>query len=87
MADNINMTVYKKKMRVHVSKSLNVVKGWEYLGTIAAEHIAGPEYSHIPYLVDTSAYKLGHIFIQEAADVKFTKLIHYYSMDRINFLN
>ncbi|XP_003704392.1 uncharacterized protein LOC100884003 [Megachile rotundata] len=70
MADDINMTIYRKKMKVHVSKTLSIVKGWEYLGTIAAENICGPEYSHVPYLVDTYAYQFGSIFVQETSDVQ-----------------
>ncbi|CAK9812818.1 hypothetical protein ANTPLA_LOCUS7552 [Anthophora plagiata] len=70
MARESELVSLTKKLRVHVSKSLNLPKSWYLLGPYIAEHIAGSDYIHIPHLVDTKAYQIGHIFVQDASDIQ-----------------
>ncbi|CAK9827385.1 hypothetical protein ANTRET_LOCUS5081 [Anthophora retusa] len=70
MAREIELLSLTKKLRVHISKSLNLPKSWYLLGPYIAEHITGSDYIHIPHLVDTKAYQIGHIFVQEASDIQ-----------------
>ncbi|XP_015433597.1 PREDICTED: uncharacterized protein LOC107189552 [Dufourea novaeangliae] len=70
MALSRQMSTYKKKMRMHISKSMSIAKVWDIAGPIVSEQIAGSTYLPIPYLVDTKAYRIGHIFVQEPTDVQ-----------------
>lgn len=65
---------YKKKMRVHVSKSLNTIKSWDILGPLVTEQITGSEYMPVPYFVDTYAYQIGHIFVEEPLEVTYANI-------------
>lgn len=69
MASSVEMISFKKKKRVRVSKSMSIVKTWDIIGPIVAEEIGGSDYSHIPHLIDTKAYQMGHVFIQQPTEV------------------
>ncbi|CAL7950410.1 unnamed protein product [Xylocopa violacea] len=69
MARESQIVTLRKSYRGHISESGNLVKTWNILKPFVVKHV-GPGYTPIPYLVDTKAYQIGHIFIQQSADVK-----------------
>lgn len=64
-----DVATLKRKNKVHVSKTMSLVKSWYVLGPVAAEHIAGPDFIPIPHYMDTDAYQIGHIFVQTGSQV------------------
>lgn len=73
MSRDAGLITLKKNYRVHVSKDMCIVKSWYVLRPFVVEHIAGSGYVAIPYFLDTKAYQIGHIFVQESSNVNLTK--------------
>lgn len=57
------MLIVKKKRRISIPRNLNTVYSWNTIGPIVAQEIGASDYTPIPYLFDTNAYKIGHIFV------------------------
>lgn len=75
MSRDAGLITLKKNYRVHVSKDMCIVKSWYVLRPFVVEHIAGSGYVAIPYFLDTKAYQIGHIFVQESSNVNLTKTL------------
>ncbi|XP_024935671.1 uncharacterized protein LOC112493645 isoform X1 [Cephus cinctus] len=52
-----------------VGEKLSVVQGWRAVRSVVAQEVAGEDYIPIPYLLDASAYKIGHIFVRYVREV------------------
>ena len=65
----VNAFKVKRKKKLAIPKSLNLLTCWNLIGPVVAQEIAGPDYVPIPNLLNTNSYEIGNIFIRKAGQV------------------
>lgn len=55
------ITIERKK-KLSIPKDLNLITCWNIVGPELADEFE-EGYMHIPYILDTNAYKIGYIFV------------------------
>ncbi|KAL2714951.1 hypothetical protein V1478_014649, partial [Vespula squamosa] len=55
------ITIERKK-KMSIPKDLNLITSWNIMGPELADEFE-EGYTHIPYILDTNAYKIGYIFV------------------------
>ncbi|KAK2582233.1 hypothetical protein KPH14_004580 [Odynerus spinipes] len=63
------IVIEKKRRKLSIPKDLNLVDCWNIMGPEIAEEF-GEGYSHIPYCLESNAYKIGNIFVPAEVQVK-----------------
>ncbi|XP_043673521.1 uncharacterized protein LOC122631640 [Vespula pensylvanica] len=57
-----SVMIIERKRKLSIPKDLNLITCWNIMGPELAEEFE-EGYTHIPYILDTNAYKIGYIFV------------------------
>nr|XP_050857161.1 uncharacterized protein LOC127066924 [Vespula vulgaris] len=57
-----SVMIIERKKKLSIPKDLNLITCWNIMGPELAEEFE-EGYTHIPYILDTNAYKIGYIFV------------------------
>lgn len=56
------IVIIERKKKLSIPKDLNLITSWNIMGPELADEFE-EGYTHIPYILDTNAYKIGYIFV------------------------
>lgn len=66
---NLGSLDVEKNRRLKIPKHLGLVECWGLINPIIAREIGGGVYTPVPYLTETSAYKISNIFVRDRSTV------------------
>lgn len=59
----------EEKRCPRAAENCSLVEAWKFVGPLAASRFGSPEFLPVPYLVDSNAYGIGHVFVPVTTEV------------------